>query len=397
VLFTFLDKIGSLFDRHFLFASFLPTFVLFVALGVTFAGPAGFPTTLDWANHIDPLEKIACTALATVSAVVFAYVTGALHTGFLRFWSGTLSHFLFFPIYAVGEERQTRHFERLRGDSERLSTWEPSQHDLREAVNAAIAEVPAAGWIVPNQDDTARLNALAANARQQIIEAKTPDDVRVLAQNIASQYKRFTVDSLTGVYAVVNRELEIRVKRETQQLRNAKAELDRRFGSVETIRASTLGNLIESYEAYPYRRYGIEGTSFWPALRYVVTDKYLAMIEDSQVFLDFAVSMTTFAAIYAGLALFVGPWLWTVSSLLLLSLASSIVSYVFYWIAVSAADHHGAIHRACVDLFRLDLMYALYRPHPTTLAAERLQWRELSQLAAYGETQLLDFAIRPRQ
>src|SRR5918912_3083448 len=51
-----------------------------------------------------------------------------------------------------------------------------------------------------------------------------------------------------------------------------------------------LGNVIRSFEDYPYRQYGMEGVTLWPRLIAKIDKDYAAAIDDSKVSFDFTIN-----------------------------------------------------------------------------------------------------------
>jgi len=172
--------------------------------------------------------------------------------------------------------------------------------------------------------------------------------------------------------------------------------LDRQYGTLDTVRSTELGNVVESYNQYSSKRYKMEAELFWSRLLVTIKPpEYLARVQEPRIALDFCLTMATLAAIYAWAALLVGPWLWFNQPLWgLLAGVGFIISFLFYRLGIDCAYRLGEMVRASFDLFRLDLMAALGRPHPLTLAQEQMQWEELSKLAVYPTK--IDFALRPR-
>jgi hypothetical protein len=145
--------------------------------------------------------------------------------------------------------------------------------------------------------------------------------------------------------------------------------------------------------------YRMEAEIFWPRLRRVIPPEYFGLIEQPRILLDFSLTMASLGAAYALLALLGGPWLWYSPLFwLLLAAVGCLASYLFYWLGVGAARQLGEMVRSSFDLFRLDLMEALARPHPATFLAEQKQWVELSKVAAYGVSKdFEDFQLSERK
>jgi hypothetical protein len=202
---------------------------------------------------------------------------------------------------------------------------------------------------------------------------------------VLGAYRVYSGDDLMDVYKAFKTRISEWNDDEQARIQSETYNLDRWFGRLQTVRPTTLGNVIEAYNYYPFKRYQIEPNIFWPRLRKVITPEYLSQVQESRILLDFLLTMATLAGVYAFLALTVGPWLWFNSGLWLsLATVALIVSYFFYRLSIGAAFELGEMVRSCFDLFRLDLMTALQRPRPGSLAAEQAQWEELSKLAVYG-------------
>jgi hypothetical protein len=187
-----------------------------------------------------------------------------------------------------------------------------------------------------------------------------------------------------------------RVRHEELERREALATRRRHFGDAETIRATRLGNAFEALTCYTYRCYQIEANLFWPRLKQILDPGRLQPAEEPRIAMDFALTCATLAAVYGSLAMLLGPWLYdNFTPWLIVGIVAAIVSRFFYHRAVNAAQQYGDMYRASVDLFRLNLMQAMSRPHPASLSVERQQWEQLSQLAVYGDAARSDFALRP--
>jgi hypothetical protein len=227
-------------------------------------------------------------------------------------------------------------------------------------------------------------------------ESLQPDTVKRRLQNVISSYRIFSGEGLGDIYAAIKIKLMDWDKGETGRIQTLTALLDRRYGSRETIKATTLGNVIAAYNHYSSKRYRIEDELFWPHLRYVMKPEYLTLVQEPRILLDFSLTVASLGAAYGYMALLAGPWLyfnpWFWGPLAIIGFA---ISFFFYRLSITAAYQVGEMVRASFDLFRLDLMAALNLPHPATFKVEQDQWEELSRIAVYGEA-AKDFALRKR-
>ena len=297
------------------------------------------------------------------------------------FWSGCpysrLAPFrLVFSVFR-GQQKQ---FTELRRRASRSSPW-------RDVLSQFELAVRGAGYrtVPPNigqAEHKKLIEAVGAMSRNM-----KPDRISASLAPIVAAYTQYSGESLRLIFRRVKTTLEEWHSRTLSQIQRDAFELDRKFGGVATVRATRLGNVIDAYNQYCDKRYNIYPEIFWPRLRGAIReqDKYLELIDDPAILLDFSLAMASLSALYGLLALFLGPWLWNHPlQWVILAAAGFVVAWFFYTVAVSAAMQSGEFIRATFDLFRLQLMGSLRRPWPPNLQAERAQWAEVSSLAAYG-------------
>jgi hypothetical protein len=399
---TLLDKIAGVFERDFLFASFLPALIFLASLLATFVLALGIEGVWGWVESWTTLQQGMITAVGAVGIVVYAYVLHAVRTEMVRFWSGT-SNFPFYFCWGwlrVGEVWQRRRYRRLRDRVRGLTfpsvSWNDVRIDFEDQVWARLQALssPPATPAAPVPLRWFRRWPLVLRVKL-LHDGMTAEVVKRRLRPVIEAYERYLEDDLTRLYYMVKTRLMDWDEKQAVRLRTETAILDRRFGTLETVRATELGNVIESYNQYAAKRYKIEAEIFWPRLRQVIKPEYLTLVYEPRMLLDFSLAMASLAACYALLVLLVGPWLWP--SLWVwgaLAGVGLLVSYFFYRVGVLAAYQFGEMVRASFDLFRLDLMAALQRPHPATFRVEQAQWEEFSKLVVYAEP--IDFTIRPR-
>ncbi len=396
MILSLLNKIAGLFEKDFLFASFLPALIFMAAVAATLTGVVGFEASWSWIDSWTALQKAVAAAGTGLAVIVFAYVLSVLRPVFLRFWSGTVdSWFLkpfLWPFFSLGKRFQRYRYDRLRQKENEPARWGKVQRDFRNLVNSRINDnrindnLPG----IPAKE----LNALKLEIKISLEDADLSRFERI-AGKIANLYAKYNENSLTDLYKLVYGNLNDRVKYEEAPIREARRERDWKFGGMASIQATDLGNIIEAYKAYPYERYGIEAEIFWPELHNVMPEDFLTLVDEPRILLDFSLAMASLLGVYGILALFGGAWLWTNCLFwAILAMVAFTGSYFFYRVGVTAVNQYSALYRASFDLFRLELMYKLYRNHPPKLSVEREQWKQLSQLALYGYSQ--DFDLRPR-
>lgn len=385
---TLLNKIANVLEKDFLFASFLPALIFVAAIVGTFMGVVGFDAPWFWVASWSATQKAVAGAAAGVCIVVFAYVLNGLRPSIGNLWSGSSRNFLFWLPRRIGRAIQGERFKRLHAKASRLGVWSGKRDSFlnRLQTNWKGATAPK----IP-QDEKAKLE----NLIRQLTRTSKPEEVDAQLDAIAVPFQTYEGESVSGCYQILKAKLDVWVNAEEFELRSVASELDRSFATLESVKATTLGNVIESYNYYSYKRYRIESEVFWPRLQKVIIEEFKNVLADQKTLLDFALTMATLAAVYVVLAGLIGPWLsfalwfWTV-----LCLAGSLAAYVFYALAVRVARQFGDLVRSAFDLFRLDLIQALGCVRPVDIEAERALWKQLSILVVYGEG-FDNFPIQP--
>jgi hypothetical protein len=160
---------------------------------------------------------------------------------------------------------------------------------------------------------------------------------------------------------------------------------------------TALGNVIRSFEDYPYRQYGMESITLWPRLIAKIDQNYAVAIDDAKASFDFMLNSSALSALLALTILIAGliypvrlaswylwrswlPWIIQV-------IVFSAVSYWFYVMSIGRAAGWGDLVKSAFDLFRWDLLKQLgFKRVPLTMAEERAVWNDIYQQLLYGDT-----------
>lgn len=384
---TIISNIAGAFSKDFLFASFLPAILLMVAIGTAVSAAVGWIAVLTIIEQLSTGQTaLASTALAIIG-ILTAYLLSALRGPFINFWSGESRglRFVAYGLVRAGEWWQRQRFMRLRRQANRSSSW---LSILRAFENQAR----------PHWDATGRKNASGKKEKDLRRQAESLSYLEEtaagpLVQQLANEFGAY--GNIQWLFASVKRQILDREEIDRFRSQKCAARLDREFGGIGTLRATRLGNIIESYNHYAHKRYRLEAEVLWPRLRSVIPEDYFALVQEPKVLLDFATTMASISLAFAlGIAV-AGPWLWLNPLLSIVLAAWAIGSTIFFYgLSVSAAAQYGDMIRSCFDLFRLDLMERLQLVRPERLAAERAQWEKVSQLVVYGTE--LDFPLAPK-
>jgi|SRR5579864_1858990 len=382
-----LTKIGGLFEKDYLFASFLPALIFVSAVVSVLAYATGIDAVSSWIDSWTTLQKAVTGPAAGLFVVVVGYVLNGLRPFSTRLWSGNIRWWALGGFIWIGVQLQQRRFRALRNRAERISPWRAVFDRFRAAARAV--------WNPAFPDAPANEISELCRAIQRLKPELGPNRVEAQLQRFVTAYSRFNPNSLTSVYRALRARLDEEDERERMRIQGDTATLDRGFGALATVKATRLGNVIDSFNRYPFTRYRMETEVFWPRLQHVIAEDLSAHVGDQRILLDFSLTIASLAALYAALAVLVGPWVSFDPGLWLSTGAGAMGICIFsYFLAVSAAEQLGDLVRSSFDLFRLDLLKALGLERPQLVSAERSTWERMSQLVVYGEL-ADDLALRP--
>jgi hypothetical protein len=165
-----------------------------------------------------------------------------------------------------------------------------------------------------------------------------------------------------------------------------------------------LGNILRSFQTYPFRQYKMSGTTLWPRLRAKIDKEYATAIDDAKTPLDFIINFSFLSAILSLAILIVGllyplplasrrvGLYWGI-----VFIAFAFLSYLSYLLAIGQTREWGNMFKSAFDLYRWDLLKQLgYRRVPTNLTEERALWGGIYRQIMYGDppggTRLPDYA-----
>ncbi|HEX9945044.1 MAG TPA: hypothetical protein VGG03_23795 [Thermoanaerobaculia bacterium] len=159
-----------------------------------------------------------------------------------------------------------------------------------------------------------------------------------------------------------------------------------------------LGNVIRSFESYPWRQYKMRAITLWPRLVARLDAAYAPQIDDAKSSVDFMLNGSLLCGVLAVLVAVVHlAFPVDLSSarvfvpLLLQVTLFGGLAYGFYLAAIPRAQSWGIAVKGAFDLFRGDLLEALgYRYQPESLEEERLLWETISNRLIFS-----DLAIDP--
>jgi len=175
----------------------------------------------------------------------------------------------------------------------------------------------------------------------------------------------------------------------------------------ELILPTRLGNVMRSYEYYPFHQYGMDAIVFWPRLIAMIDEQCSAAIDDAKSSFDFMINCSALSALLALLLLGVEllfptrlaqpihwqlwlPWLLAIS-------VFAGLAWLFYQGAIISAAARGEVIKGAFDLYRCKLLEQLgYERKLTTRIAERAIWSAITDQILFGDNNsdsIIDYAI----
>jgi hypothetical protein len=337
-----------------------------------------------------------------LSTVVLAYIFNSLRVVFLKVWTGAIKTPIV-PLLLLSQRWNEAKYDEEVKAAFRAPAWRGIIDRFDSALRQGYRK-PEASNLIPD-DKLRSLESTLSRLQSQIFDARHDDASNrekienLMNTDVLPYYRKFGwSDPLNGAYQNLISTLEKKAGEERSNIISRRFRLDRRYGTRDTIQPTTLGNVVESYNAYSFVRYGMEGEIFWPHLQQHIPGPFMKKIDEQKIIFDFCLTMATLGVSYGLLALVFGPLLWgNVRFWTILGLFAVGFSYVVYYkLAVSIATQYGDLIRASFDLFRHDLLKAFsvkFDRSNISLLEEKELWGKLSRLLVYKDPSDLVFEI----
>lgn len=172
--------------------------------------------------------------------------------------------------------------------------------------------------------------------------------------------------------------------KEMRQLTNTNYELEVEcLPSDYEVMPTRIGNVIRAFELYPYRRYGIDSTFFWPRLTALLPGAYREQIEGAETTFDFflncsvLLALSTLAWIFVGF--YYGSW-WAV----LVVVVAMVMSYGSYQLTCEAAISWGDWVKGAFDMYRGTLLSQIGLSRGVNIDDEKRLWGAISDYLIWG-------------
>lgn len=163
--------------------------------------------------------------------------------------------------------------------------------------------------------------------------------------------------------------------------------------SRESFLPTRLGNVVASFEDYSHDRYDMDAVTLWPRLVPILSrEKYSLFVEREKANLDFLLNACLILLLFSLELILLGPflaqnvWRWLSGAGF-----TVVVSYViFYRTSIIGAVGWGQTVRVAFDLYRYELLAALYGRSPDNFSEEKTFWSNTSNFFRQSKSELLN-------
>lgn len=216
------------------------------------------------------------------------------------------------------------------------------------------------------------------------LASELENQVELRKQNIAileAKLRPFSVFEDLERFPILQRIGQLRAELEVFQAVNAKNIQYLYPTSRESFLPTRLGNIVASFEDYSHDHYGMDAVTLWPRLVPILSrEKYSLFVEREKANLDFLLNtclvllMFSLEMVMHGLFFAQDSWRWLSGAGFTI-----VISYIiFYRISLIGALSWGQTVRVAFDLYRYELLSALYGRSPQNFGEEKMFWRNIS-------------------
>jgi hypothetical protein len=375
-----LGKVTSVIEKDFLFGSLLPSFLFLFALLMTLVANSDSSLILIYIFEQATDNPLTIATIFILILISCAYIVYMFRNTFLTFWCGKslFFHWLFELTFLFHKSR----YKRLSNLPQKSILLEQLLVNFRQIARRNVNAIVSANAPIINSNTKKRLRKLldGVNILNDI------DKAAQLLDNVAAFYGTYTTASVDDVVIPYLNKFDEWAEELAVEDQSRFARLDFEYGSVGTIAPTRLGNIVQSYNQYPFKRYSMESEIFWTRIIKVMDESFEKRINDQKLMLDFSLTCASMSLLYAACTMLI-PWLSSEKeSWFVLTIIGLFVSQVFYNSAITSAISFGQFVRTAYDLYRLNLLESYSMEMPANDKEERALWESISQLIVYGHT-----------
>jgi hypothetical protein len=394
VLSAAIEKIQTLFSRHFILSSFYPVLIFaFVNLVLLYQTSPRFRRSVATHGLLTDVPTLLQGAVAVVALAMAAFVLSTV-SHFLReviegnHWPEAVRrHFI--PIQrrrfedvsdAIDDAslvsfRLGRNLKSLREDLRTARMTGSKAHAGHCAYPHSLPAVDELKERRKRGDVITYEHVLAA--KKALVDALQANDADAMgaAEEDATRLDRDDV-TMDVILAYAKR----RAETETFQL-FARRRLE--FGDGPAL-PTAAGNMARAVAAYATSRYGFSIDLLWSRLQAVMPKEAYSTLQDAKAELDSLIALWWLALGTIVVWWFVSALAGALMTFVIVALIGPLFCAVLSFLVLESYRGFHDLLRSAVDLYRFELIKALHLPLPDGPVAERALWSSIAEQAEHG-------------
>ena len=406
---TVIDKIGGLFSRSFILASFFP-FVIFAGASVIMAWvtlPATRPA-LTALFKMEAAKQAMVVATVMVMIAIVAYIVSPLTVAVRRVLEGDLLVPGWLQDLMRNEQREIANDLKNRRDRANDRDDRASDIHVQRHRQLMDARRVSSGLNVLGPDAEAQIAAAEAGLAQAA-QLATPghgaDDATIDALQTAidatttalrNNAVKLPAAAPAADLALANRLAACQVQAtgllrqlvdDARQALISREEALRGRFPMKGIWPTRIANIRAAAESHGLDAYGIEFDFLWPRLKLAVQkdEKTAALIDAAKTQVDFSLLMVLLCG------LFTAGWIIALVCLggsplvvIALGVVGQWTIVLFLRVVEESVKQLGELLSAAIDFYRFNLLREMDVDLPGSLVAERALWRRVQQSSTTG-------------
>jgi hypothetical protein len=393
---TFIDRLGGLLPKYFIFSSFVPVLVYATVNSLllyyldarfrAFIGP--FSTLSDTAAPVLSLF-VGAIVIAYVMSTVGVYLREVLegrhlwwHFGPLRLTMMSYEQRRLDEILRQLEEARNESRKIVRGKKKWLALFDDEQSSGGPKQHNSV-EYDASKKASTSVNALRAIRAESGSIHYDQLERAVTELAAVYHSNISHESKSLFQSDYLELLRLIDYAVDRWAERESDCYRESSSA----FGP-PSLAPTRIGNIAASMQAYAVTRYGLDLGSLWSRISIVFQSKetYYGGLLDAKTQLDFLVTcwwltIITFAVWFILLALNG----FSLVMFLVVSFIGPVIAYVLYMLVGTNYLAFADLVRSGVDLYRFDLLTSLHVRLPQSLDEEKELWQKIQRIASFGE------------
>jgi hypothetical protein len=362
-----IKEVTGIFDRRFLLNVFCPSLIFWVLMTIIAAVGSRWnllQVLQSWNQQdafLKTLQIVICVIFITIFSVILNNQSGAI----LRFYEGYWNFPLGRKLKYIGQNWHKNNWIKL--------DFRQKMNDIAQQMKTNSEEI---------NDIQTKLGQISTT-----LQSSSVLSVQQQERKIQLQEKQADLEKERATLNKAKLEIQQNIKNDEESIYLYYPPLTE---SEEEVMPTRLGNILKNAEIYPFSRYKLEAVLIWPRLYHLLPERYIQMVAEAKISLDFMLIISTLSGIFAILS---GSYLFIVRAsgwlFLLCFWGGLFVAWWAYKNALGSALLYAQQIKVAFDLYRHELLKQMRLELPKTLSEEMEIWKNICQLLYSSNTQVL--------